>query len=175
MTSIILFRIMARAKKVLNAFPANEVTSITGLSRPMVDYLSHEGFLRPAYGNHERRRGRVRYYSYRDLVVARLIQRLRETGVELQRLKKAVQKLNEHPDWVAHADPTEKVRWLLSDGKRMFIRNQDGFMEDIQKGQRAFAFIVNLEHLEAEVLKRVPPKKRTHCSIDNTELLFDVG
>jgi DNA-binding transcriptional MerR regulator len=164
---------MPRPKSVLNAFTANEVTAITRLSRPMVDYLAVHGFLTPAYvEGPPRRRGRVRYYSYRDLVIARIIQRLRETGVQLRRLKAAVRQLNEHPDWIDKpTDAAAKIRWLLSDGKEVFIRNQDGFLDDLANGQRAFAFVVNLDQVESEVLKKVPAKKRAHCSITNSSLL----
>jgi len=165
---------MPRTKKVLNAFPADEVSRYTGLSRPMVDYLAHEGFLRPAYGNPEGRRGKVRYYSYRDLVIARIIQRLRDSGVELYRLKAAIQELNSHSDWrELPSDQAEQIRWLVSDGRKVFIRNQDGFLDEVGKKQRAFAFIVNLEGVVGEVKRAVPAKKRKHWSIENTELVFE--
>jgi DNA-binding transcriptional MerR regulator len=159
---------MPKTKKVLNAFLASEVSKYTGLSGPMIDYLSHEGFLKPAYGNPEGTRGKVRYYSYRDLVIARVIQRLRDTGVELYRLKAAVQELNKHPRWVQLPDdPAKQIRWLVSDGRKVFIRNQDGFLDEVEKKQRAFAFIVNLDGVAAEVKRKVPKKRRDNWSIDN--------
>jgi DNA-binding transcriptional MerR regulator len=165
---------MPRTKKVLNAFLASEVSRHTGLSMPMVDYLSREGFLKPAYGNPDGRRGKVRYYSYRDLVIARVIQRLRATGVELYRLKAAIQELNTHRKWrQLPADEREQVRWLLSDGKRIFIKNNDGFFDDVEKKQRAFAFIVNLDGVAAEMKRKVPKRKRDHWSIENNGLLLD--
>jgi DNA-binding transcriptional MerR regulator len=164
---------MPRERKVLNAFPAHEVTEITGLSGPMIDYLAREGFLEPTYGNPDRTRGKVRYYSYRDLVVARLIQRLRETGVELRRLKEGVQKLVSHPDWVQlPPDADAQVRWLISDGREVFIRNQDGFLDEVRKGQRAFAFIANLDQVIGEVKRKVPRNKRKRWSIDNHDLVY---
>jgi DNA-binding transcriptional MerR regulator len=172
---------MPKPKKVLNAFTADEVTSITKLSRPMVDYLATKGFLRPAYVDEtvgrarpRRARGRVRYYSFRDLVIARVVQSLRETGVRLHRLKLAINRLNEHPDWAdAPDDPTAKIRWLLSDGKNVLIKHHDGFLEEIASGQRAFAFVVNLDQVEREVRQKVPVKRRPYCSLTNTTLLLD--
>ena len=164
---------MPRTKKVLNAFLASEVSRYTGLSMPMIDYLSREGFLKPAYGNPEGRRGKVRYYSYRDLVIARVIQRLRETGVELYRLKAAMRELYEHQRWrELPADEGLQVRWLLSDGKRVYIRSHDGFLDDIEKKQRAFAFVVNLDGVTAEVKRKVPKTKREHWSIENKGLML---
>jgi DNA-binding transcriptional MerR regulator len=166
---------MPRARRVLNAFTVEELTLITGISRPMVDYLTKQGFLTPTYGGGDGKRGEVRYYSYRDLVVARLIQRLRDTGVELRKLKDGIIKLNAHKRWRDQAnDSATKIRWLLSDGNRMYIKDQDGFLDEVQKGQRAFAFVVNLEQLECEVMKKVPRKKRRFCSINNDpEIKFD--
>jgi len=69
---------MPSPRKLLNAFPPREVSQITGLSLPMLDYLSRMGYLRPSYGSGPGVRGKVRYYSYRDLVIARIVQRLRE-------------------------------------------------------------------------------------------------
>ena len=140
----------------------------------MIDYLSHEGFLRPAYGNPDGKRGKVRYYSYRDLVIARIIQRLRDSGVELYRLKAAVQELNAHRKWrELPSDETQQVRWIVSDGKKVFIRNQDGFLDEVGQKQRAFAFIVNLDKVVGELKRKVPAKKRANWSIDNTKVMFD--
>lgn len=164
---------MPRTKKVLNAFLASEVSRYTGLSVHMIDYLSHEGFLKPAYGNPDGKRGMVRYYSYRDLVIARIIQRLRDSGVELHRIKSAVQELNSYRKWrELPPEHSEQVRWLLSDGRKVFIRNQDGFLDEVGKKQRAFAFIVNVEKVVGEMKRKVPAKRRERWSIENEGIIF---
>lgn len=130
--------------------------------------------LQPAYGSPDRRRGKVRYYSYRDLVIAKVVQGLRDTGVELYRLKEAIQALNSHPQWVElPGDEREQVRWLVSDGSKVFIRNQDGFLDEVSRKQRAFSFIVNLDGVAAELKRKVPKKKRQRWSIDNTAPEFE--
>lgn len=160
-------------RKVLNAFPAREVSRITGLSLPMIDYLLREDLLRPSYGEEAGRRGKVRYYSYRDLVIARLIQRLREGGVQLGRLKAAVQTLCRDGPWVAKGDPMSRLNWLITDGSEVFLRNDDGFLDALTgSGQRAFAFVVNLSQLEAEVRERIPAAQRAHFDIENRSLIY---
>lgn len=67
---------MPKPRKLLNGFTAGEVAAISGLSLHMVNYLAREAYLSPAYAG-EAARGKVRYYSYRDLVVARIVQHLR--------------------------------------------------------------------------------------------------
>lgn len=164
---------MPVARKVLNAFPARDVSKITGLSLAMIDYLSRADLLRPSYGGHSSRRGKVRYYSYRDLVVARLIQRLREGGLEIGRLKIAVQTLCRDAPWAANADPASRLNWLITDGVDVFLKSDDGFLEALTgNGQRAFAFVVNLGQLETEVRALVPPAQRKHFDIENRSLIF---
>ena len=155
-----------------NGFTAAQVTAITGLSLPMVDYLARTGFLRPAYAK-EARRGRVRYYSYRDLVVARLVQRLRETGIELYRLKYAIRRLAQATDWTTEVDPAIRLRWLVSDGHEVALKNEDGFLDTFRKdGQRVFAFLVNLDDLTEEVRQRIPEAQSASFSLRNRPLRF---
>lgn len=164
---------MPRVRKVLNGFTATEVHAISGLSRPMIDYLKRHGFLRPAYCAEDNPRGRVRYYSYRDLVVARLIQRLRDTGIQLGELKAAVASLSQDSFWQDDTLPADGLNWVISDGRNVHLRNRDGFLDDLLgSGQRAFAFVVNVGELLAEVRQRVPSEKQAHFSMRTADLQF---
>jgi DNA-binding transcriptional MerR regulator len=166
---------MPLPKVVLNAFPPREVNQITGLSLPMLDYLSRMDFLRPSYSVGPGVRGRVRYYSYRDLVVARIVQRLREAGVELSRLKSAIRELSRDETWAPATDkdnPAKTLNWLVSDGKNVFFRHPDGFLEDLNSsGQRSFAFVVNLDNAAQEVKRMVPLDKQRYYSLVNEPLV----
>lgn len=167
---------MPVARKVLNAFTATEVHAISGLSRPMIEYLKRHGFLHPAYAQSDNPRGRVRFYSYRDLVVARLIQRLRETGIQLSRLKAAVERITQDSFWSEGALPADGLNWLVSDGRSCLLRNRDGFLDDLMgSGQRAFAFVVNMGELLVEVRERVPEGKREHFTMETRQLRFVTG
>lgn len=167
---------MPSTRPVLNAFTAKEVQEITGLSRPMIDYLLRAGFLRPHYAVGPGRRGKVRFYSYRDLVAARLVQRLRETGVELHKLKKAVQELCLDETWGFGDDRSKQLMWLVSDGKDVWLKSNDGFLDSFRRDrQRAFSFIVNLPQLGREVKLLVPPKKRKLFTLENLDLLQEAA
>jgi DNA-binding transcriptional MerR regulator len=163
-------------KQVLNAFPAREVNQITGLSLPMLDYLSRMRYLKPTYGDGAGVRGRVRYYSYRDLVVARVVQRLREAGVELSRLKAAIQQLSRDETWSPLRDSdglASPLQWLVTDGKHVLMRNPDGFLDELKPdGQRSFAFVVSLDNAQDEVRERIPAEKREHYSMRNEPIEF---
>jgi DNA-binding transcriptional MerR regulator len=135
----------------------------------MLDYLSRTGYLQPYYVE-PGVRGKVRYYSYRDLVVARTIQRLCKAGVELARLKVAIQKLTHDETWLPKeaGDGATSFRWLVTDGKRVLLKDDDGFLTELgPSGQRAFAFVVSLDRIQNEVIKRIPPGKRDRYSMEN--------
>ena len=144
---------MPRVRKVLNGFTASEVCRISRISAPMLEYLRRHDFLSPGHvGGDDRRQGRVRFYSYRDLVVAKLIQRLRESGVRLHLLKQAVAEMARDEFWPDGVSPADGLKWVVSDGKSVLLKDEDGFLDEITgPGQRSFAFVVNVERLRAEV------------------------
>src|ERR1700730_10416668 len=115
---------MPKPKKLLNAFTPKEVYKITGLSVHMSGYLAREGYLRPSYPQGGIR-GKIRYYSYRDLVVARIVQRLREAGIELKRLKRGIQLLSSDDTWLSRGKE-RAISLLATDGRRLFHPNENG-------------------------------------------------
>jgi DNA-binding transcriptional MerR regulator len=163
---------MPKPREVLNAFTAAEVKDHTGISVHMINYLVREGFLTPAYGHGTR--GSVRYYSYRDLVAGRIIQRLREAGVQITKLKEGIQKLSQERGWLSPSKrkDAELLRLLVTDGKRLLTRSGDGFLDELN-GQRSFAFVIELENVTEEVRRRIPAKKRRRFDMRNQPLEFE--
>ncbi len=158
-------------KQVLNAFTSKEVRRITGISGPMLDYMCRFGYLRAAHVRTSRQ-GRVRYFSYRDLVVANVIQHLRDTGVRLSKLKAAIKFLRHDHAWFPAHTRAKPVQWLVSDGKQVLLKNDDGFLDELRPGgQRAFAFVVSLDGMQREVKARMEPKKRRYFTIANRDLI----
>jgi DNA-binding transcriptional MerR regulator len=169
---------MPKPKQIPYAFAPKEASSITGISVHMLDYLYRMGYLHPAYvpAGAPAVRGKVRYYSYRDLVVARTIQRLRETGVQLARLKDAMQTLAHEDTWLPKKieTGTNPLRWLITDGKEVFLENDDGFLDQLRpNGQRSFGFIVSLTNITNEVKTLIPKGKRRQFSMQNKALPDD--
>lgn len=163
---------MPRARVVLNAFTSAEVAAISGLSLPMVHYLAREGVLVSAYGGPESRRGRVRFYSYRDLVVARLIQRFRECGVEIQRLKTAVRKIASDSRLVSDAAPTD-FSCLVFDGRDLAQLSLDGFAETFRDDkQRSFGFVIDVHGLKEDVRARLSPEKLSRFTMLKKKLVY---
>ena len=161
-------------KNLRDRFTPKQVASITGVSLHMLNYLARMGYLQAAYAEPEVRiRGKIRYYSYRDLVVARTIQHLRDTGVELARLKAAIQTLARDETWLPGKvrEGANPLRWLVTDGKDVLLEHDDGFIDQLRpNGQRAFGFVISLANIQKEVRQRIPRGKRAGYSMQNTPL-----
>ena len=171
---------MPKSKQFLNGFTKKELNAISGLSLPMIDYLGRHGYLCPTYcdetsGQSHRDRGRVRYYSYRDLVVAKVVQKLRDGGVHLSKLKSSIQYLNQDKEWREETTSRqERIRWLVYDGRKVRLKRQDGFLDELKtNGQRSFSFIVGLEGTQAEVLKQISAPKKRLFSMENKAMQLE--
>jgi DNA-binding transcriptional MerR regulator len=165
---------MPRPRRVLNAFTAKEVKEITGITVHMINYLCRHGYLQPFYG--QGTRGKVRFYSYRDLVIAQIVQRLRQSGVELARLKYAMEALRKDHAWRVGPDSgrSKPIQWLVTDGKKVLMKHEDGFLDELRPGgQRSFAFVVTLQSMQNEVRARIKSRKRRYFDIENRELMYE--
>src|SRR5689334_19579771 len=128
---------MPKPRLALNGFPPAQTAKLVGMSVHMLNYLARESYLEPTYS--QSRRGRTRYYSFRDLVIARLIARLLEAGLEIRKLKEGIKKLSSYSGWTD--DPKLVVRMLATDGHNLFFVRKDGTIVDLTRhGQHAFAF-----------------------------------
>ena len=160
--------IMPAPKTVINAFTLDDLHRWTEISLHMLDYLCRHGYLRPAYATGKRARGKVRYFSYRDLVIATVVQRLLNTGVKLRRLKDAMKYLRQDHAWFPKGRHSDPIQWLVSDGKEVLLKHEDGFLDELRSGgQRAFAFVVNLQGVQEEVKGWLDPERRRHFSMEN--------
>jgi DNA-binding transcriptional MerR regulator len=167
------FNIMNTPRKVANGFSAREVWRITGLSIHMIDYLAREGYLGPTY-EAGRVRGKVRFYSYRDLVVARIVQGLRQQGLQLKRLKRSIQLLSADETWFPKSQRSFDL--LATDGKKLYYHDRtDSITELTPNLQRTFAFIIDVGETQEQVKKRIArltSEKRAAYSIENRPLIY---
>lgn len=148
---------MPRAKRRVGFFTAKDVQRITGISAPMLNYLRQQGLLTPSCSPPPWPRGKIRYYAYRDLVFGRLIQRLRDTGIQLNKIKKVIEYCRTRDPWSRMG--VEALKFLGTDGNEVFLKAEDGFL-DQSDGQRTFAFSVNVERVCAEVIDLLEPEQR---------------
>lgn len=156
---------MPRPKSFSNAFTCGEVAELTGLTKPMVNYLAHAGFLAASYRPGSSRRGSTRYYSYRDLMVGRVIGRLAEAGVELKRLKRALGDLQRSELWTRLND--RSLPLLVTDGSAIFLVEPDGAVRDLtMDGQLAFSFVLDLSRTEQELRAAMDDERRSNFTYD---------
>ncbi|WP_459181593.1 MerR family transcriptional regulator [Streptomyces sp.] len=116
----------------------------TGITYRQLDYWARTGLvepsIRPAYGS-----GTQRLYSFRDVVVLKIVKRLLDTGVSLQNIRTAVQHLRS-------SGPGELARMtLMSDGATVYeCSSPDEVVSLLQGGQGIFGIAVGVVWREVE-------------------------
>lgn len=126
-----------------------EVCRIVGISYRQLDYWARTELVTPsvrdAHGS-----GSQRLYSFQDLVSLRVIKKLLDTGVSLQRVRKAVehlQAMKRRPNGVT----------LMSDGRGVYeAHSPEAVIDLLRKGQGVFAIALDQvwTDLETTVAKR---------------------
>ena len=126
-----------------------EVCRIVGISYRQLDYWARTELVTPsvrdAHGS-----GSQRLYSFQDLVSLRVIKKLLDTGVSLQRVRKAVehlQSMKRRPNGVT----------LMSDGRGVYeAHSPEAVIDLLRKGQGVFAIALDQvwTDLETTVAKR---------------------
>jgi DNA-binding transcriptional MerR regulator len=118
--------------------------SAAGITYRQLDYWARTGLVEPsvrtAHGS-----GSQRLYSFRDILVLKVIKRLLDTGVSLQNIRTAVEHLRE-----SGVDDLAQVT-LMSDGASVYeCRSQDEVIDLVQGGQGVFGIAVGRVWREVE-------------------------
>lgn len=117
-------------------FGAKVVKDITGVSRMQLQHWDRTGIVRPSV-KIGAGKGSRREYSFKDLVQLKVAKRLREEGISLQKIRKALEYLRKNfPDLKA---PLAELRFLTN-GVDIFILTQDHqVILDALRGQFVFS------------------------------------
>lgn len=107
-----------------------------GISYRQLDYWARTGLVEPsiqaAAGS-----GTQRLYSFRDLVVLRVVKSLLEAGVSLQNIRKAIETLR------AHGVEDLAAITLISDGTTVYeCRSAEEVVDLLQGGQGVFGIAI---------------------------------
>ena len=140
---------MVESKTLSIEFQISEAARLSGLKRPMLDYLCRQGILEPSLPK-RRGRGRRRLYTFGDVVMLRVLAKLLESGISVMRLKQALLALRRHhPEITPTSLPS---RYLVTNGQYAFLRRSETTLETLDEGgQMAFAFVIELETVRDEV------------------------
>jgi DNA-binding transcriptional MerR regulator len=184
---------MRFARNVKNAFTISEVADITGLQPAMLNFLIRNKYLKPSYReDHDlpapqkrRPRGNTRYCSYRDLMIAKTIQRLLDAGVQLVRVKEALADLRADKHWLSEKRGTSferAITWLVTDGKKVYLQDREQPILDPlgNSRQKAFSFILEMTTVRSEVRNGIRHSQSSKCrqkiahfKLANEEPIFD--
>lgn len=137
-------------------YGAKVVLELIGISYRQLDHWARTGLvrssLRPASG-----RGSRRVYSFPDLVALRVVGQLREAGVSIQTIRKAVAYLKRHAE-----QPLSTLN-LVGHGRKVLTPTDDSskLVEASESGQVVMSIsVASLKrHLEAGVTKLSEPRE----------------
>jgi len=123
------------------SFNVEAASKISGVSKRQVQYWDKAGLVAPSV-QAARGRGSRRRYSFEDLLDLRVIARLRETGLSLQKVCKVVAHLHRHHRELRR--PLAQHR-LVTDGATVFrILDDTNAVEDLLQGGQVVVFVINL-------------------------------
>nr|WP_206324188.1 MerR family transcriptional regulator [Streptomyces sp. HNM0574] len=118
--------------------------SAAGITYRQLDYWARTGLvepsIRPAFGS-----GSQRLYSFRDVVVLKIVKRLLDTGVSLQNIRTAVRHLRSR----GVCDLAQMT--LMSDGATVYeCSSPDEVVDLLQGGQGVFGIAVGVVWKDVE-------------------------
>lgn len=136
------------------SFGARQVCQLTNITFRQLDHWDRTGLLHPSQQN-AMGSGTRRLYTFEDLVQLRVIKKLLDTGMSLQRIRKAIAKLG---DLIKGKQDWSEVT-LVSDGETIYTLTSEAQLVDLlQEGQGVFGIAVGpvLNELGAEVQELYP-------------------
>ena len=114
-----------------------EVQRLVGISYRQLDYWARTGLVRPSIKDADGS-GSQRQYSFHDLLQLRIIKKLLDAGVSLQRVRKAIDFLKDH------LKKSPQGLTLMSDGTRIYaFESPDEVFDLLQRGQGVFGIAVD--------------------------------
>jgi DNA-binding transcriptional MerR regulator len=139
-----------RSRSDLSAvFTSGEVQKLVGLTQRQLTYWDMSTLACP-HGRAAQGRGSRRLYTILDILQLKLIRRLREAGLSLQKIRQALVNLSDLAD-----DPAPLAELdVLTDGHRVLIRRSDEQLLDPLAKQFVLRF--PLADLLAEIQAQVP-------------------
>jgi DNA-binding transcriptional MerR regulator len=118
-------------------YRAPDVAKIVGISYRQLDYWARTDLVTPSIRD-AGGSGTQREYSFQDIVLLKAIKNLLDTGVNLQRIRKAIGFLRDHLRKPPHG------LTLMSDGTKIYAcESPDEVMDLLQRGQGVFGIAVD--------------------------------
>ena len=140
-------------------FTSAQVVKFTGITPRQLQWWDERGIVQP------HREGRCRMYSFDDLTEVAVICALRRKGFPLQRIRSIMKFLQkEFGGRLAQAVSTGSEYHMLTDGKRIYLKNSERQIIDILKNSRQPLLGVCLSdavrEIQAEIFNRRPAQRQ---------------
>jgi len=142
-------------------FNSNTVKKITGLTQRQIDYWDKTHFIKPSISEASGY-GSIRLYSFIDLVQLRVAKALKDKGISLQKIKKAINYLKKNMPEIEK--PLAEIKFL-TDGSTIFVITKDKkeIIDTLNNGQIVFVFALGemVEELKGKVVEFQRERKYT--------------
>ena len=123
-----------------------EVCKITGITYRQLDHWTTSSLINASIRN-LKGSGFHRIYSFQDIIQIKLVNKLREAGVSLQKIRIALKNIQK----VVGDDISISDVSVFSDGKSIYvISDNDQMIDLLKKGQAVFGISLGPVHSEAE-------------------------
>lgn len=120
----------------MQQFTSADVFAILGIPHRTLDYWDEQDVVRPSLQQAEGK-GTIRLYSYDNLIELRVVMRLRDIGLSLQRIRKGLNFLRR-----STRRPARDIV-LVTDGKDLFEKRKGNQLVSVlNNGQMAFGVVV---------------------------------
>lgn len=141
------------------------VCGAAGITYRQLDYWARTGLVVPAVRN-AAGSGSQRLYSFRDILVVKVVKRLLDTGVSLQQIRAAVSHLRERG-----VEDLAQIT-LMSDGASVYeCTSPDEVIDLLQGGQGVFGIAVGRVWREVEgSLSELPSERAEDMPVEMDEL-----
>jgi DNA-binding transcriptional MerR regulator len=134
-----------------------------GITYRQLDYWARTGLVEPSIRS-AAGSGTQRLYSFRDILVLKIVKRLLDTGVSLQQIRTAVVHLRERG-----VDDLAQIT-LMSDGASVYeCTSADEVIDLVQGGQGVFGIAVGRVWREVEGTLADLPSERTAAAVADGE------
>ena len=136
-----------------------------GITYRQLDYWARTGLIEPTVRG-AKGSGSQRLYSFRDILILKIIKRLLDAGVSLQQIRVAIDHLR-----VRGTDDLTQVT-LMSDGASVYeCRSADEVIDLLQGGQGVFGIAIGGVWKEIEgSLHELPSERAVEISLADDEL-----
>lgn len=140
-------------------FGRKAVIALAGISKMQLEHWDRSGIVKPSV-KAGAGKGTRREYSFQDLVALKVSKRLREEGISLQKIRKALAWLRKNfPDV---RQPLVELRFV-TDGLNLFVldRDPEKILDVLRGGQFVFSLALGeiIEGLQGELKKFAAPKE----------------